>query len=243
MNTISYEFPLNEKCRTYLRVDNLFAQMQANQAMAETGQSLAFFKALFDFMELAERCDIRGDLSKDMERLRLKMQSWRERPGVDIPKLDALCAELQQQAYLLPRSSRPGSRFKEDKFLGALRQRFVIPGGLCPFDVPIFPLWLAQPQAWRQAQAQTWLGELKLLQTANTLLLDLWREQGSFQTVTAKCAFYQDAAEGCELLRLTLDAELGCYPTVSGHRSRFAIRFLPLADQRLGDIHFELARC
>lgn len=243
MNKISYEFPLNEKCRTYLRIDNLFAQMQANLAMADSWQSLAFFKALFDFMELAERCDIRGDLSKDLERLRLKMQGWRERPGVDVAKLDSLCADLQQQAYLLPRSVRPGSCFKEDKFLCALRQRFTIPGGLCPFDVPIFPLWLAQPQTKRQAQADAWLAELNLLHTANSLLLDLWREQGSFQPVIAKNAFYQDAADGCELLRLTIDAELGCYPTVSGHRSRFAIRFLPLAEQRLGDTPFELACC
>ena len=54
---------------------------------------------------------------------------------------------------------------------------------------------------------------------------------------------YEVITDGCELLRLNLDAELGCYPTVSGHRSRFAIRFLPLTEQRLGDVPFELACC
>ena len=39
------------------------------------------------------------------------------------------------------------------------------------------------------------------------------------------------------------DPALGHYPTVSGHRSRFAIRFLPAGDLPTGDIPFELACC
>jgi len=43
------------------------------------------------------------------------------------------------------------------------------------------------------------------------------------------------------MVRLRLEQEQGHYPTVSGHKSRFAIRFLPLGELETGDIQFELA--
>ena len=72
-----YEFPLNEKSRTYLRFNSLFEQLDANREVSQTAQALAFFKALFDFIELSERCDIRSDLMKDLEKQRQKIDAWR----------------------------------------------------------------------------------------------------------------------------------------------------------------------
>ncbi|MFB0954427.1 MAG: cell division protein ZapD, partial [Aeromonadaceae bacterium] len=45
------------------------------------------------------------------------------------------------------------------------------------------------------------------------------------------------------LIRLLVDQAQGHYPTMSGHKSRFALRFLPLGDLETGDIHFQLACC
>ena len=59
---LTYEFPLNEKSRTYLRFDALFQQLKNCQQLEQSTQSFSFFKALFDFIELSERCDIRTDL-------------------------------------------------------------------------------------------------------------------------------------------------------------------------------------
>ncbi len=243
MSMIQYEFPLNEKSRTYLRFDALFQQLGANQALENERDSFCFFRALFDFLELAERCDMRTDLMKDLERQRQKVAAWSGLPGVDQAKLDALASQLGQLAHQLPRTPRPGSRLKEDKFLGAIRQRFAIPGGLCPFDVPVLHHWQSQSQARRRQDGDGWLQELALLRQATGLLLQLWRDSGHYQSQVARGGFYQDNAEGAELIGVRLDASLGHYPTVSGHRSRFAIRFLPAGEHPAGDIPFELACC
>ena len=63
---LTYEFPLNEKSRTYLRFDALFQQLKANQTFELPAHAFSFFRALFDFIELSERCDIRTDLMKDL---------------------------------------------------------------------------------------------------------------------------------------------------------------------------------
>lgn len=236
-----YEFPLNEKSRTYLRFNTLFEQLDASRHVTQTSEALAFFKSLFDFIELSERCDIRTDLMKDLEKQRQKIELWRQLPEVDHAKLDALQQELGELIYQLPRSVRAGSCFKEDKFLCAIRQRFSIPGGLCSFDVPILHHWLGLPIAQRQQATSQWCDEVQLLRQATRRLLQLWRESSYFTPQLARNGFFQENADGAEMVRLRLEQEQGHYPTVSGHKSRFAIRFLPLGELETGDIQFELA--
>ena len=240
---LTYEFPLNEKSRTYLRFDALFQQLKTNRIFEQPAHAFGFFRALFDFMELSERCDIRTDLMKDLEKQRQKLESWSQLPEVDLQKLSHLQTELATLIYELPRSVRAGSRFKEDKFLCAIRQRFTIPGGLCPFDVPILHHWLGLPLETRLDDVQGWLSELDLLIRATERLLQLWRDSGSFGEQIAKYGFYQANAENAELIRLTVDPAQGHYPTMSGHKSRFALRFLPLGELETGDIPFQLACC
>ncbi|MFC3913306.1 cell division protein ZapD [Pseudaeromonas sharmana] len=240
---LTYEFPLNEKSRTYLRFDALFQLLRQNAAQERSGQAISFFKALFDFIELSERCDIRTDLMKDLEKQRQKLESLRQMPSVDTEKLQQLLDLLASLIYELPRSVRAGTRFKEDKFLCSIRQRFAIPGGLCPFDVPILHHWLGQPLTTRVSDAENWLKELDLLMRATDQLLQLWRESGHFQAELARNGFYQDNADGAELVRLQVDPACGHYPTLSGHKTRFAIRFLPLGDIETNDIAFQLACC
>ena len=46
-----------------------------------------------------------------------------------------------------------------------------------------------------------------------------------------------------ELIRIRLIGSQSCYPTLSGHKNRFALRFLPTAEQPIGDVPFQLACC
>lgn len=84
------------------------------------------------------------------------------------------------------------------------------------------------------------------IRDALTLILDLIRQSGAFRHQTSLNGFYQDNAEGADLLRLQLMLEDSLYPQVSGHKSRYAIRFLPL-DSEHGEVpsrlDFQLACC
>jgi cell division protein ZapD len=84
------------------------------------------------------------------------------------------------------------------------------------------------------------------IREALTQILDLIRQSGEFRTQTSVNGFFQDNGEGAELLRLQLSLDDSLYPQVSGHKSRYAIRFLPLDSER-GEVparlDFELACC
>ncbi|MFQ2269964.1 cell division protein ZapD [Aeromonas enteropelogenes] len=238
-----YDFPLNEKSRTYLRLESLFSQIHDNLESDQSWAHIAFFKGLFDLQELLERGDLRADLIKDLERLSQRLSHWANLPDVDLDQVKLMQQECSQLSRSLLNAPRPGARLKEDRLLGSIRQRFSIPGGLCAFDVPQLHHWLATPAITRHQQMQGWLSDITLMMNAISLLLRLWRESGCFSDQVATNGFFQDTAESAELIRIRLADNLLCYPTLSGHKNRFALRFLPTTEQQIGDVPFQLACC
>ena len=101
-------------------------------------------------------------------------------------------------------------------------------------------------QAQRDAQIESWLASLNPLTQALTLVLDLIRNSAPFRKQTSLNGFYQDNGDDADLLRLMLTLDSQLYPQISGHKSRFAIRFMPL-DSENGlvpeRLDFELACC
>lgn len=77
-------------------------------------------------------------------------------------------------------------------------------------------------------------------------LLQLTRSTSHYDNAVAHTGFYQgDSAQALALVRVKVDASHGCYPTISGHKNRFAIHFVQLEQQRHSDrpIDFLLATC
>jgi cell division protein ZapD len=109
--------------------------------------------------------------------------------------------------------------------------------------VPQLHHWLGTPAVARHQQMQLWLSDINLLMNAISLLLRLWRESGNFSDQIATNGFFQDTAESAELIRIRLPGAQQCYPTLSGHKNRFALRFLPTTEQQIGDVPFQLACC
>jgi len=54
----------------------------------------------------------------------------------------------------------------------------------------------------------------------------LHRETGRFITQQAHNGFYQSDAEEANILRLNIPMQYGVYPMISGHKNRFAIKFI-----------------
>lgn len=241
MSSLVYEYPLNEKCRNYLRLNDLLQQIKQCRNLTASGQTIALFKALLDIIELLERCDIRTELAKDLSMQKEKLAAWAEAPGVDAAALAQLEQQLAELSQQLPRSPRFGQQLREDKLLTAIRSRFAIPGGLCSFDVPQLHYWLHQPQAIQQQDIDGWLAQLQLLQQGLELQLTLWRETGQFQPQVASNGFFQDDAANTHIIRLRISAEQAIYPVVSGNKYRYTIRFMPVDNHEIGNVEFELA--
>ncbi|MBV8045016.1 cell division protein ZapD [Pluralibacter sp.] len=243
---ILFEHPLNEKMRTWLRIEFLVQQLNNNLPIADHASALHFFRNVGDLLDVFERGEVRTELLKELERQQRKLQQWSEVPGVDQRRIDDLRQQLKASGSILMTAPRVGQVLREDRLIGLVRQRLSIPGGCCSFDLPTLHIWLHSSQSTRDAQVARWLESLQPMNQALSLILDLVRNSAPFRKQTSLNGFFQDNGEDADLLRLQLVLDAQLYPQISGHKSRFAIRFLPL-DSENGIVpdrlDFELACC
>lgn len=243
---ILFEHPLNEKMRTWLRIEFLIQQLNTNLPVRDYASALHFFRNVGDLLDVFERGEVRTDLLKELDRQQRKLQHWAEVPGVDQSRIDSLRQQLKSSSTILMTAPRVGQVLREDRLIGLVRQRLSIPGGCCSFDLPVLHIWLHSPQSHRDAQVDCWLDSLQPMNQALSLILDLIRNAVPFRKQTSLNGFYQDNGEDADLLRLHLALDQKLFPQISGHKSRFAIRFLPL-DSENGVVperlDFELACC
>jgi cell division protein ZapD len=250
MSTVLYEHPLNERIRNYLKLEQLFAQactcLSSHLSISNSHQ--VFFNALFSILDTLERNDIRGDLIKELEKLEQNLVVWSKVPDVDASALEKNLAETVRLVSHL-RTSRPTwMQLKEDKLLSCLKQRFAIQGGSSSFDLPQLHFWLHQDECNIKQEIQQWLNLLSDISSSLAIVLKFIRQRAEFETIEADSGFYQDNGEGLLLLRIKLAKDAAYYPTISGNKFRYSIRFM-LPCQHTGRRYanqatvFQLARC
>ncbi len=245
MTTHFFEHPLNEKTRIYLRVEALLQQLSTSAQFRDQLQHLLFFRSLFDLLEIFEQIQLKSELAKDIEKQRITYRSWLHVEGVDQAMLRDILNEVDKTHADLMSAERFGQSLKEDRFLSAIRQRFNLPGGACCFDLPALHHWLHLPIENKTADTRRWLNTLTPLSAALDLWLKLSRETGHFKHQLARTGFYQSDAEEANILRLDIPLHYGVYPMISGHKNRFAIKFIEFSSGQActQDIEFELAVC
>ena len=250
MSHAVYEFPLNEKVRTYLRLEQLFKQLSQVKTADADWQFINFFEALFTLLDLLERLDIRNDVLKDIEAQEKNLVHWSTHPKIDTQALQATLQKILKIRDELKSAKKAGVSFKEDKFLASIRQRFSIPGGTCSFDLPNLHYWLKQPPEIKFKDVDEWLADLSLINQAIEICLSFLRERGRFSDVTANNGFYQGVADDkSELIRVYSQTDQGFYPILSGNKYRYAIRFMLFTPNANGgsaveaDVAFKIASC
>ena len=244
--TVLFEHPLNEKMRTWLRLEFLLQQLYSQKILRETAITLTFFRTVAELLDVLERGEVRTELLKELERQQQKLLQWAEMPGVDMSLVNQLRGQLKACASALMAAPRMGQALRDDRLIGLVRQRLSIPGGCCSFDLPTLHMWMHVPQHERDADVAAWLQTLDPLSQALNMVLDLVRQANAFRSQISLNGFFQDNAEGADLLRLRIGLDYQLYPQISGHKTRYAIRFLPL-DSENGSVperlSFELACC
>ncbi len=250
MSTAIYEFPLNEKVRTYLRLEQLFMQLRQSADATQDWQFMGFFEALFTLLDLLERLDIRNDIIKDIEVHEKNLVYWSQHPKIDTEALQSALQTILRLRDQLKHSKKIGVSLKDDKFLASIRQRFSIPGGTCSFDLPNLHYWIKQPLELVRKDIATWLQELTLINEAIEVTLSFLRERGRFSAMSADNGFFQGIADDKnELIRVKSATDQGYYPMLSGNKYRYAIRFMLFTPNESGSsavsdtIEFELASC
>jgi cell division protein ZapD len=249
---ILYEYPFNERVRTYLRLEQLFARLSELMSRANPLDHHFAIQTIFEVMDVAARADMKSDVLKDIDRHRLQLNSYRGNPAISERVLDEVIGQLDACfSQLSGLAGKTGQSLTENDWLMAIRSRIGIPGGTCEFDLPAYFHWQHRPVQQRQADLQRWVQVLVPLAEAISLLMKMMRDSGSPHKVIAPAGqFQQNLPQGrtYQLLRLAIDPLLGLIPEISGNRLMLSVRLLRQGDdERLqpaqDDASFELTLC
>ncbi len=249
---ILYEYPFNERVRTYLRLEHLFGRLSELMGRHEALDHHFAIQSIFEIMDVASRADMKSDVLKDLDRHRIQLNSYRGNPAISERALDEVIAQLDASfSQLNSAIGKTGQSLTENDWLMAIRSRIGIPGGTCEFDLPGYFHWQQLPPAQRQGDLQRWVQPLVPLAEAIALLMKMMRDSGSPHKVIAPGGqFQQNLPQGrtYQLLRLAIDHPLGLVPEISGNRLMVSVRLLRQGDDdRLHpaaeDAAFELTLC
>jgi len=249
---ILYEYPFNERIRTYLRLEHLFRRLGE---LVPSESALSHHYALvtiFEIMDVAARADLKADVMRDLDKHKNVFNGYRGNPAIAEAVLDQVVGQLERNfATLNGVAGKAGQALTENEWLMSIRSRAGIPAGTCEFDLPAYYAWQHRSAASRRADLERWSATLSPLAESIYLLLKLLRDADvPYKVIATGGHFQQNLPQGrsFQLLRLRIDPTLGLIPEISGNRLMVSVRLMRHeADDRLhpstDDAAFELTLC
>lgn len=239
MNTsITYEFPLNERIRVFIRLEQLFLQLNHFKAGTTVTDKRAAIGVLLDIMSIIRRNDLKSEILKELDRNAKTLKKLTLNENIDRHKLQDILGELAQiSKKLYDTTGKIGIHVMESDLFQCIVQRSSIPGGTCSFDLPEYHYWLEQDEEIRQRDLKQWSAPFSEIETAINLILNLIRHSSTPTQEIADAGFYQftlDRSHAYQMLKVDIDKTLACFAEISGGKHRCSIRFMmpPEADKR-----------
>ncbi|SIR65614.1 cell division protein ZapD [Pseudacidovorax sp. RU35E] len=249
---ILYEYPFNERIRTYLRLEHLFRRLGELVPSDSALQHHFALLTMFDIMDVAGRADLKSEALRDLDKQKAVFNGYRGNPAIQESLLDAFVEQLDRAFQSLNNAAgKAGQALTDNEWLMSIRSRAGIPAGTCEFDLPAYHAWQHHAPAERRADLQRWATSLSPLAEAVYLLLKLLRDADMPYRVIATGGQFQQTlpqSRSFQLLRLRIDPSLNVVPEISGNRLMVSVRLMRQDEQghlqpSTDDAPFELTLC
>lgn len=248
---ITYEYPLNERIRTLLRLEHLFDMVTHFVEADGPDEHHVALVTLFEILDVASRADLKFDLVQELERQRQILLSFRNNPDISEDALTTALGEIEQSsARMLAMPGKIGHGLRENEWLMGIKSRAAIPGGVCEFDLPSYHYWLNRDMAQRQSDLAGWLAPMLPIHCGLAIVLRLLRASGRPETQLASGGNYQLMLAGrtSQMVRLRIHRSHPYVPEIGANKYALNVRFLtPGTDMRPkpadADVPFELTFC
>lgn len=247
-----YEQPLNERTRTFLRLEHLFEQTRHYRADGSEWGRRATVDRLLDIFTLLSRHDLRTECVKELGEHHATLARLKNHQGIDHARLDDILHQLETLSQEMQRIPFQFAAYvlRDNELLNAINNRSAIPGGTCGFDLPAYRHWLSRPAEVQEENIQNWCRQLDPFRNTAEIILKLIRESAELEEQTAHGGvLVHNTENGTQLLRVMVPDSEGVFPEISAGRHRSTIRFMEQtgAELRVGqtgrNIGFEMACC
>lgn len=250
---IFYEFPLNERVRLFIRLEQLFHQFDHFMRGRSVWDCRAVVDTLIDIVGVFTRNDLKSEALQEIDRQTAVLNRMAKLyEGVNQDKLTEVVGrleELSRELYSVP--GKLGAPLMENDLFKGIVQRSAMPGGSCSFDLPAYHHWLEGDESARRADLEHWIEPFLKTRSAIEILLNFIRISATPSQELATAGFFQkslDHSLAFQLLRVAVPRTVPYFAEVSGGKHRFTIRFMVRdpdlrPTQTHEDVEFLLTAC
>ena len=247
-----FEQPLNERARTFLRLEHLFANAAHHFADSSEYGRRSHLVVLLDILTLLSRNDLRKEIIKELGEQHDKLRRFADHPNINQDRLHHTLVELDDLHHGIQQlqTQQAQTLVRDNEFLTTIMNRSTIAGGSCSFDLPGYHLWLHRPPEIQERNIARWSKNVELFERAVELILRLLRTSAEPTFEIAEKGIYQQVMnQPYQLVRVMLPEDTTVYPEISGGKHRCTIRFRQQDDdtqqctQVTEPLRFQLSCC
>ena len=248
----SYDYPFNERIRTLLRVEDLFAKVLHNVAAGHEYNHHCALLTLLQILDVVDRAELKSELLQELDRQKNNLRLLIGNPAIVADALHDMLDDIEVAATALrAETTKLGQILRANEWLMSIKQRAGIPGGVCEFDVPSYHYWLGLGEERRLSDLESWLKPLIPMQQAIIIILRILRGSGATSKLVAVNGAYQKmlgGAKPAQMLKIELADDVSCFPEVSANKYAINIRFNTLdctqkPQKHEDDVEFSLTLC
>jgi len=248
---ILYEYPLNERVRTMLRLEDLFARLDHFCREEHPLSHQVALGTLFDLLEVSARADLKSDLLQELDRQRQTLLGYRSNPQVSTEALERVLGQIETAwTGLNAATGRTGQHIRDNEWLMSIRSRTIIAGGACEFDLPSYFAWQNRSSTERRSDIAGWAAPFQPLEQSVAIILTLLRESGQHSRQAAENGSHQQPLGGktYQMVQVRVAPESRAIPEVSANKYLLWVRFTrqggDLRPRAFEDnVEFELSLC
>ena len=235
-----------------LRLENLFERLEFFAGRDHPFDHHVAITTLFELLEASGRADLKSDLLQELDRQRLSLAQFIDRPDVDQAALDGILAQINEtHARLATQTGKSGQHVRDNEWLMSVRSRTAIAGGACQFDLPSYFAWQHRPLEKRRQDLVEWEAPFLPIRDSLAIVLRLLRDSAQRARLTARPgAGYQQPLGGRthQMIQVRLDPDTGAIPEISANKHLLWIRFITQGGDLKprpfeSTVEFELALC
>ena len=245
-----YELPLNERLRTFMRVEFISKQLKYFLELEDSWAIRSVIDCLLEIYSILSRTDVRREAITDLDRYIYEMEKYQDSPLADENRASEIKQDLQSLKAIVEDSGSDYLKpLRENEFINNLLHRHTLPGGKTEFDMPKYKYWLDSGRT--KSDIDQWFGVIKPVCSSIEQLLWIIRESTEAIATVAVSGFYNHQITKTHkicLVRIFLDKNT-IYPEISGGKHLISIRFFNWEDsegkwsQTKENINFRISLC
>lgn len=230
---IVFEFPLSERFRTFLRIENLYRRWQHYVASDCKDDHHTALLTLLDLYDFTFRNDVKGDLLSELSRYKQSLSRYYGSPDISEEKLTQTLLQIVDAQKQIEQSPKFGSNLVENEWLLNVKSRLVVPSGVCSFDMGFYHQWLQDEPAQRRLDMERWAMPFAPLFDAVVFLLSIARNMALNKECATLNKVFQQPLFGrkFDILQIEIENATSCLPDVSANKHVIWLRFAPPALQ------------